>query len=283
MYYLINTLSLCISKLSLRNVDRLAKGLTFIFFGIFRLRRSTILKNLDIAFGNEKTREEKVQIAYSCFHSFILTSLEFLYYRDGDIAKNMRIENSEALRQSLEKGKGAYIIAMHMSNWEASASGVSKQIQSVNAVVKKVGSEGMNRFVTELRTKNGLNVIFRKSTGDAVRSMKRVIANGEVVAVILDQSKPGEPFLPFFGKPAKTNTSFTAIWSRIKAPVFIAYSKRESVGKHVMYVKQEITLQDTGNSQVDIPANSTLINKKIEACIRECPDQYFWLHDRWKS
>jgi len=242
-----------------------------------------IFKNLDIAFANEKPPEEKNKIAEACYYHFILTALEFLYFRNGDIAKNMRIENSESLRIALTKGTGAYVIAMHMSNWEASASGVSKQIKNVNVVVKKVGSPGMDRFVTQLRKANGMNVIFRKSTGDAVRNMRKVLNLNEIVAVILDQARPGEPFLPFFGKPAKTNTSFTAIWARIKAPVFMAYSVRESIGKHVLYFKEEVVLQDTGDSKNDVLANSTHINALIESCIRECPEQYFWLHDRWKN
>jgi KDO2-lipid IV(A) lauroyltransferase len=276
-------MSFFISKLSLRTLDRLARFLTFVLFRVFRLRRSLILKNLDIAFANEKTAEEKEEIASSCFYHFVLTSLEFLYFRKGDIAKNMSYVGAESLVRALEKGKGAYVIAMHMSNWEASASGVSKQIKPVHVVVKKVGSEGVNRFVTELRTANGMNVILRKSTGDAVRSMRNVLKKGDVVAVMLDQARPGEPFLPFFGRPAKTNTSFTAIWARIKAPVFMAYSVRLEPGKYVTYVLEEVPLQDTGDSKIDVEANSTHINQLIESCIRKCPEQYFWLHNRWKA
>ncbi len=283
MYYCINTVSFLLSRLSLRNLDRLAHLLSFVLFKIFRIRRKLILKNLDIAFANEKSQEEKNKIAESCFYHFVLTVLEFLYFRKGDIAQNMRIENPEEIRRVLEEGRGAYVIAMHMSNWEASASGVSKQIKAVNAVVKKIGSPGINRFITELREANGMHIIFRKSTGDAVRSMRNFLKKGEIVAVILDQARPGEPYLPFFGKEAKTNTSFAAIAARIKAPIFLAYSVRDSVGVHRLRFKEQVYLQETDDAQRDVLVNSTHLNKEIEMCIREYPEQYFWLHDRWKK
>ena len=282
MYHFINLTSFFISQLPRQSLESLARFLTFIFFRIFRLRQRLILQNLEIAFGNTKNPQEKAEIAQSSFYHFILTALELLYFRNGDIACNMTMENAEPLIQALARGEGAYVIAMHMSNWEAAASGVAKQIKPVNVVVKKVGSPGLDRFITQLRTRNGMNVIVRKSAGDAIRAMRRVLKGGEIVAVILDQARPGEPFLPFFGKPAKTNTSFTAIWARIKAPIFIAYSTRSRVGEHVLHCKSEIFLKDTGNAQQDIIDNSTHLNQVIETCIRECPQQYFWLHDRWK-
>ncbi len=269
--------------MSARQLDKLAHFLTFVCFRLFHIRRKLILQNLEIAFGTEKSAEEKAKIAESCFYHFILTGLEFLYYRNGDISQNMMIKDAEPLQEALKRGEGAYIIAMHMSNWEASASGVAKQIVPVNVVVKKVGSPGINRFVTELRARNGMKVVQRKSTGDAVRTMRKSLKNNEAVAVILDQARPGEPFLPFFAKPAKTNTSFTAIYARIKAPVFMAFSTRTAFGEHVLHFQPEIILQDTGDAKKDVIQNSIHLNHAIEQCIRQCPEQYFWLHDRWKS
>ena len=257
--------------------------MTFVLYDTLRIRKKVIFKNLDIAFKDSKTPEEKKYIARSSFYHFLLTILEFLHARNGEIADDMKIFNSESIRESVSSNQGAYVIAMHMSNWEAAAAAVSRQIKPVYVVVKNVGSEGSNRLVTKLRIRNGMNIIPRKSTGDAVRAMRKTIKDGNIVAVIMDQSRPGEPKLPFFDRPAKTNTSFPAIWSRIKAPVFMAYSVRISAGKHKLYFKEPIQLQITSDPKEDTLANAALINKKIEECIRECPEQYFWLHDRWKE
>lgn len=265
----------------LKVLDLCAHCLAFIFFYIIGIRRRVILKNLDIAFGSEKTRQEKLHIGFSCYYHFILTVFEFLHFRNGDLAKNTVIEGKEAIETALANGHGAYVIAMHMSNWEASASAAAQQVKAVNVVVKKVGSSSLDSFINEFRRRNGMFSIERKSRGDAIRSMRKFINKGEIVAFILDQFRPGEPYLDFFGKPASTNTSFAAIWSITKAPVFIGYSVRSQIGYHKLYFKQ-LSMQDSGSSKKDVLANSQYLNHMIEKCIRKCPEQYFWLHDRWK-
>lgn len=282
MYLLVHSFSYCLSLLPTRVLEFFAKALTWTLYSLCGLRKKTILKNLDIAFKEEKTLEEKKHLGFLSFYHFILTAFEFLSSRKGDIASKMEFVNEEPLVEALKQGRGAYVIALHMSNWEAAASGVSKKIKPVHVVVKKVGSPSVDRFVTDLRTRNKMHVVKRKSTGDAVRSMKKVLNQGDIVAVMLDQARPGEPFLDFFGLPAKTNTSFAAISRRLQAPIFIAYSRRSSMGCHKLIVKEEIQLQNTEDKEKDVLENSLLLNKEIEACIRECPEQYFWLHDRWK-
>ncbi len=281
-YYFANFFSILISLTPPKVLDFCARSLAFIFFYVFRLRRKVIIKNLNIAFGTEKSSQEKIRLGFLSYYHFILTVLEFLHYRNGDISKNTSIEGREEIDRVLESGQGAYIIAMHMSNWEASASVVAQQIKPVNVAVKKVGSSSLDSFVNELRRRNGMFSIERKSRGDAIRSMRKFLSKGELVAVILDQFRPGEPYLDFFGTPASTNTSFAGIWSLIKAPVFIAYSVRTKFGHHKLYFKKQLTMQTSGKPKEDVLTNSQYLNRVIEECIRKCPEQYFWLHDRWK-
>lgn len=282
MKYILNSFSYLISLLSLSGLDKFAKIITFVLFKIFHLRRKIILKNLDIAFKNEKSIEEKNYIAEQCFYHFILTVLEFFYFRKGELGSRMRLVNASSFTEAVQKNQGVYAITLHMGNWEAMASKVSKELKPVHIVVKKIGSAGINDFVTKRRQQNGVNIIERKSTGDAVRSMRNLIKQGKILAVMLDQARPGEPLLPFFGRPAKTNTSFAAIWSRYKAPVFIGYSVRNSVGNFTLHFTDELNLQDSGDSQKDAIENSLRINQALESCIRQYPEQYFWLHNRWK-
>ena len=98
----------------------------------------------------------------------------------------------------------------------------------------------------------------------------------------MDQARPGEPKLPFFGHPAKTNTSFAAICRRFRAPIVPSFVLRQSFNRHVQYFLPEVSLEYTGDTDADILKQSTEFNAVVETCIRRCPEQYFWLHNRWK-
>src|SRR5690606_3301693 len=110
----------------------------------------------------------------------------------------------------------------------------------------------------------------------------RTLRRNEIVGFVLDQSRPGEPRLKFFSHPAKTNTSLAQIWRKWPAPVVPAYIVRRSVGCHDGYFLPPLNLQKTTDPEDDIVINSTLFNRTLEKIISDHPDQYFWMHDRWK-
>ena len=98
-----------------------------------------------------------------------------------------------------------------MGNWEAMGAAWAL-VTPAHVLVKKVGSSSVDRFVSELRDRNGFLTVKRKKKGDGFSAIRDVLARGEIVGFVMDQARPGEPKLPFFGRPAKTNTSFAAIW-----------------------------------------------------------------------
>jgi len=283
MYYLMQLLSRTLGRLSPKSLERLAATLTFIIFDLLRLRRSLMLKNLDRAFGTSKTDHEKQRIARAAVDNFVQTLLETLSSFTHPLAQNIEVRGGEHLQAALAKGQGVYVLCFHMGNWEAMAAKVSKQFAPVYAVMKTIGSPGMNRFVEELRTRNGLHWIKREKKGDGFRGIREVLARGEIVGFIIDQARPGEPRLPFFGHPAKTNTSFAAIWRRIQAPIVPVHIHRESFGRHVVTCEPELTMAQTkGQVAEDVLTNSQQFNDLVEQIVRQYPEHYFWFHNRWK-
>ena len=98
----------------------------------------------------------------------------------------------------------------------------------------------------------------------------------------MDQSRPGNPYLEFFGQPARTNTSFAAIWRRCPAPIIPGYIVRHEFGRHTVHFLPEVTLDQTENEEEDILRHSRIMNGVIEGVVRQHPEQYFWMHNRWK-
>ncbi|RZA10323.1 MAG: hypothetical protein EOP10_34985, partial [Proteobacteria bacterium] len=93
---------------------------------------------------------------------------------------------------------------------------------------------------------------------------------------------PGEPRLPFFSKPAKTNTSLAAIWGRRPSPVIVACMVRKEFGKHVLTISPCEGLRVSDKPDEDVLYNAELFNRVVEANVRLHPEHYFWFHNRWK-
>jgi KDO2-lipid IV(A) lauroyltransferase len=265
-----------------RLLETIAWVIAVLCFDILRLRRRVILRNLEIAFGSEKTSEDKRRIGRLSVYHFLLTIFEFFRSPYHDIAANVEMRGREHIDKILAKGQGAYIICFHIGNWEAHSPAVTRQIKPVHIVVKKVGGRSVNHFVETLRRHNTFNWIQRQQRGDAFKAMKDLLAKNEIVGFVFDQARPGEPRLPFFNKTAKTNTSFAAIRKRLPAPVVTSFARRTSLGHHIVEFGPEIDFIDSENETQDIPDHSAQINRVIAEIIRQHPEHYFWFHNRWK-
>ncbi|MBP6218643.1 MAG: lysophospholipid acyltransferase family protein [Oligoflexales bacterium] len=281
MYFAINLFSYLLSLVPLKLLPAIAHSFAFLSFSVLRLRRKLMFQNLTRAFP-EMDHAERRRVAYLSVYNFILTSLEFLHFRDGSIGDQTEIIGVEHAQNALQKGKGLYVLCMHLGNWEAMGAAVSRQIAPVHIVLKKVGSPSIDRFVSELRAKNRFYAIPRQKKGDAYRGIQKNLASGHIVGFVMDQAKGSCPRLPFFGTPATTNTSLAAFWRKNPAPILLGYSYRISVGQHRVHISPEFDLQSSDNIEDDTLKNSLYFNQRLEDCIREHKEQYFWLHDRWK-
>lgn len=282
MYYVLNTFSILLSALPPKALVYLAHTLSWFLFSILRVRRKLVLNNIATAMGPQISHREKVNIGYHSLFHFILTALEFLAERQGGLGDGVRFEGEEHLQAALKQGKGAYILCIHLGSWEAMCSAMTRRIKPSHVIVKKVGSEGTNRFILNLRQRNGFNSVARRKKGDGMKAIRQILGKGEVVGFVMDQARPGEPLLPFFGRPAKTNTSFAAIWQKAPAPIIPAFIKREAYGKHTLTFREELSVDQFLSEPDPVLAMSKYFNSVVESMILEAPEQYFWMHNRWK-
>ncbi|HYX31641.1 MAG TPA: lysophospholipid acyltransferase family protein [Oligoflexus sp.] len=282
MEHVLTALAQSLSRLPDRILVSLAHFITLIVFDGLRIRRSLMLRNIDTAFGSSKSAQEKEQIARQSIFNFILSIFETMISIRKPIAERIEVRGGEHLRAALAEGRGVYILCFHLGNWEAMGAKVTRAFKPAYVVVKKVGGKGTNRFVERLRFKNGFYWIRRERAGDGMRGIREVLDRGEIVGFVIDQARPGEPRLPFFGTPAKTNTSFAAIWARRPAPVVPGYMHRTAFGEHVMEFEPALNLVTSDNRSDDILQHSELFNRVVEGAVRKYPEHYFWLHNRWK-
>lgn len=289
MYYIVSFLSFCVGALPLAFWDVTAKVLAMATWDLLRLRRKIMERNMEIALGAACEGRARSRMGRQSYYHFYLTVLEFLGGGRHDIAGNIEISGGEHMNRALEGGKGCYILVAHVGNWEAFGTSVSRFFAPAYIAVKTVGSSGVNRFVSERRALGGLLLLNRSSPGTAVRQMFEILKRGEIIGFILDQRRPGEPLVPFFGKPTQTNTSLAAIWQRRPAPVIPGVSHRTAVGHHHVEYFPPLELRaNDGAKDAAKDAEHVLyltqeFNLALEKLIRRHPEQYLWQHNRWKG
>ncbi len=270
------------ARLGEKGQEHLARGMAWIFFDLLRLRRNLMLGNLAIAFP-EMSAATRIQAARTSVYHVFLTMIEFLASPHRNISKDVTVKNPDYVRDVLARGQGMYAVVTHLGNWEAFGSGITRLVVPTHVIVKKVGGPAMNRMVETLRAHNDFLTIKRQKKGDAFAAIRQTLAANCAVAFVMDQSRPGEPKLPFFGVPAKTNTSLAAIWRKCPAPLIPAMIHRIP-GTRRMEIEflPEIKLETTADEAADILRQSTIFNEVVESIVRRHPDQYFWMHARWK-
>lgn len=281
MYWILRGVAAVLGRLSVGATDAFATFIAWLVFDVTRLRRGLILRNLGIAFP-DMPEDERRRVGRASVKNFALTALEFFRSLHVDIAAKVTFRNEQHLRAALAQGRGVYVLCFHIGNWEAMGGAITRTFAPAYVLVKKVGSDSVDRFVSELRKQNGFLTIVRRKKGDGYRAIKEALGRGEIIGFVMDQARPGEPKLPFFGKPAKTNTSFAAIWRRDPAPIVPGFAIRTAVGEHVVDFLPEVIPTVTDNAEADILRHSAEFNKVVEDVIRRQPDQYFWMHNRWK-
>lgn len=282
MYNLLAAVGVLCASLGEKGQEYLARGLAFILFDGLRLRRNLMLENIAIAFP-EMDSAARTRTARTSLYNVCLTMIEFLASNRRNIIKDLTIKNPEYAHEILRRGQGMYAVVTHMSNWEALGSGLTRLVTPTHVIVKKVGGPSMNRRVEDLRAHNDFLIIKRKKKGDAYAAIRKALAENQIIGFVMDQSRPGEPKLPFFGVPAKTNTSLAAIWGKCPAPVVPAMIHRIP-GTRRLEIEffPEIPLEKSADESADILQHSVKFNAAVETIIRRHPDQYFWMHARWK-
>lgn len=280
-FFILKTLGFIVGLLPL-SFGRLLGRLVFY---IDKSRREIAVKNLETAFGKEKDSIEVYNIAQRVFENLGMNLIEFCRIprlRPEDIHKNIKVTGFDNFLNVYKKKKGVLFLTAHFGSWELLAVAHALRGYPLNVVVREPDSPIFSRFVKYVRTICGNKMIDKNSQ---MRGLLNALKHGECVGVLLDQNVTWSEavFVGFFGKLAATNKGLALLAMRSDAPVLPAFIIRKDNGKHEMFFGEEIPLHITGDKKTDVLTNTARFTKVIENMIRKYPDQWFWVHQRWKS
>lgn len=262
-------------------LDAFAWILAGLAFDILRLRRSLILSNIGIAFP-ELSMADKQRIGRASLYHFVVTVFETFRAAKHSYFDHTTLRNRHIMDDAFAKGRGVYLLCIHSGNFEALGGMASHEWAPATVPVKFVGRGGVDRYIHEQRCRYKIRPVRVQKPGEGYLAIRQALQEGRPVGFMLDQSRPGQPRLPLFGRPAKTNTSLAAIWKKCEAPLVPLYCKRLAFGEHEVRFFPELQLVCSDDPQEDVLAHSIEYNKCVEMMIRDCPEQYWWIHNRWK-
>jgi Kdo2-lipid IVA lauroyltransferase/acyltransferase len=282
-YILFKLVGALIRLLPLRFVHKTGFVLARLVYPILKSRRNVALENLRYAFPDLK-ESERARIAFQSFQSVSATFLELLWYPNftkAGIKQRVHIENLELLNQLRSEQKGIIILTAHFGSWELATQAISVYTNAVVCTVAKPQSNVLvDRIITIWRELFGLKIV---PMGISVREILRTLQQGGIVALAADQSAPKESVaVEFFGRKVPTFQGPAIFSLKTGAPIILGCTVRQQDGNYTMHLVHVPSKDLDGASDENIYELTRRQVRMTEAIIRQTPEQWMWMHKRWK-
>ena len=257
-------------------------------YSLIPVRRRVVMENLRQVFGDRLSEPELRRLARCAYGQFAETigeNLAMLASSARRIAGQVDVVGVEHVLKAAELGKGVLILTGHFGNWELSAVAAMlqfKQYQNRFHVIRKSLTPGLEDIVFGRFRKAGLRII---SPANALKSVFDALEKNDVVIFIMDQhAVVGSKAIAveFFGREAGTNRSLALVARKSGAPVVPASSYRKPDGRHVMQFYPPLEWISADSSREEIYLNTLGYNQVLEKFLLDHPDQWLWMHRRWK-
>ncbi len=247
--------------------------------------RRRIVAHLEIAFPElDAAQREKIISATARHFGLMLAEVAWLWRASPDaVASICKFDGAEHLLAALDGGRGAMMVTAHCGNWELLCARIPVAGIPLTAAVRQLDNPGLDRLITSLRTRFGTEILPRGPS--AGRKLARALSRNRVVGLLIDQDIRDVPgvFVPFFRRPAWTPSGAATLALRLGCPVIPTFIHRLPDGTHHAEVHAPLPLPVDGSLEdriVELTAASTAC---IERQVRAHPDQWVWMHRRWRT
>src|SRR5437660_3345461 len=250
----------------------------------FRLRRVG-MRNLALAFP-EKTAAERARILRGEFTSLgrqLAELCQFPRYTRENVDQIVVYDGFVNYERARARGKGVLFLTAHFGGWELSAFAHSLHGHWMHIVMRPMDNVYLNRLILQYRTMHGNRTVDKD---DFVRGLLSAMKAGEVVGMLMgtNMTPPQGVFVDFFGIPACTASGLARIALRTEASVLPGFTVWDPVlRKYRLKFEPAVQLIRTDNPDQDVIANTALFTKVIEDYVRRYPEQWLWVHRRWKT
>lgn len=253
----------------------------FLFSG--KLRRVGE-RNLEIAFP-DLSANERQRLLRGCFANLgrLLAVFAHVTNHPEELKQLIDCEGIENLEAAEQTGRGAILFTGHIGAWELSSFGLSLFGHPLSFLVRRIDNPKIERMIDRARTRLGNRTIDKRS---AAREMLQIMQSGGTLGILVDLNTLDREgiFVDFFGVPASTTFTLAKLALRTNAqalPVFAPWD--ESRKRFVLKIDEPLKFHSTGDETEDVRRMTQLFTSVVEKYVRQYPDQWLWIHRRWKT
>ena len=267
---------------------KIGRFLGLIFYKIDKKHRKHTLNNLKIAFPT-KTENELTDIAIKFYKNLGMVFVEIFRlnkYKESNV--DDFVESDFDHIKNIYGEQGILLLTAHFGNWELLAKTFGLKGYKGNVLARPLDNPYIEKILYDLRTASGNKVIYNRE--NAVKNIISALNEKEIVGFLPDEnaSKRIGVFVDFFGVKACTMPGMANIAAKTKLPVVPAFivrikGKDGNYSKHRLIIEPPLDIKYTSDRKTDTMNILKLFNEKIEGIIKQYPEQWFWIHNRWKT
>ena len=281
VYFLYRAALALITALPLRVVFSLGQLLGFCAWVLLPAYRHLARRNVEIAFGGEKSEAEKAQIVRRHFQQLganLLSGMKLNAMPLEQVAALVATEGADEVHRELRAGRPVVLVLSHLGNWELFAQILPHHFayRRLSTVYQKLGNRYLDQFVRQQRARFGVE-LFDRSEG--FQEAIRLLRGGGMIGILSDQHAGDHGlWTPFFGRLASTSPLPALLCKRTGAALIVASLYTDGPGKWRMTFSKAF-----GSPQESVPVLTAQTNDAIAEQIRRAPEDWFWVHNRWKT
>lgn len=284
-YSLLMFISFVLRLFPLKFIQRSGKFFGLLFIYLFPARKRVAMNNLTLCFPEEDNKW-KHRVVKGVFKNLGITLFELLYIprmKKRLLDKFVSINNYHLVDEALRKRNGVFFLSGHIANWEIMAFSYGKIFRrKLNIIVKSQTNNLVNKKVNEFRELGGNRII---EVGSSIREIYNIVKENGIVCFLMDQSANPDysVYSNFFGQNVATFSGPAKMALKFNTELIFAYPVRQK--KYNYLIKVDVIKYDDllgGATDENVQKLTDRINQKLEKAIRENPEQWLWIHRRFK-
>ena len=285
VYLAVRTIVCIVQALSVEMAYALARGIAWILHRVDARHRKIALENLQAAYGDALSEAERQRIVRGVYLHFCMMLMEMILsprrFWLNTWRGYVRVTNQAPLISKMLSGGPSIVLSGHFGNWEMAGYLFGVFGFDSFAVARKLDNEYLDNYLQRFRQRTGQTIIPKKGGFD---QMVEVLRHGRTLVILGDQDAgPNGLFVDFFGRPASTHKAIALLAIENQAPIFVVYARR--LGDRFAYeigIEDVIDPAEFAGSSSDVRDITQRFTSALERVVRRDPEQYLWLHRRWK-
>lgn len=255
-------------------------------FWVAKKDRKRAIEQMKISLKDEYSDDKYRKIALKMFQHFGKSFVEVIHLQRldlNDFFERVSSVGEEHIQSAMLSGKGVILITGHIGNWEYLATYFAQKGYPLTVLARENPVPGFDRLITKTRLRAGYRPLNR-GTISAVKESLRVLKRGHCLGLLIDQDTNVDGvFVDFFDRTAWTPVGAASLALKTGATILVISIYRDETDHHTVTIEPMRDVNLTGDSKIDKELVTQVLTNQLEEIIRKHPEQWVWLHQRWKT